>query len=207
MQYLGYNPGLTFLQHYEKTNVELTIVATCLETMSSKYFNYKNYPNMEISIAIEMSAAVPYHFEPVSFEGRKYIDGGILNNFPLDYYDEKVKGHESNKYMETVGILLKNRNLKIENNFERTYISNSIDEFLTTLIMGCSIQASFSHYLNELKYGPVDEKRVIIVDTLFIEDAAFEIDTNTQDLLVQNGYLSAYKFFVEGKTILEQNIQ
>ncbi len=43
----------------------------------------ESHPELEAWRAVHMSAAYPLMFEPAYFEGRVYVDGGILCNFPI----------------------------------------------------------------------------------------------------------------------------
>jgi predicted acylesterase/phospholipase RssA len=47
------------------------------------YFNTIDTPNMDAKKAVILSCAIPFLFEPCIFNNEKYIDGGILDNFPL----------------------------------------------------------------------------------------------------------------------------
>lgn len=40
--------------------------------------------NVEIALACRASASVPYKFAPVVINGRTYVDGGVIDNYPYD---------------------------------------------------------------------------------------------------------------------------
>ena len=81
---LGMN-NITFLELFELTNKELIISTTCINNSKSKYFNYKFTPDEDVILAIKMSIAVPFYFYPVIYEGNHYVDGGILDNYPIQF--------------------------------------------------------------------------------------------------------------------------
>lgn len=56
--------GLTFKQHREMFNADLTIVAAQANTEQSVYFNAKNTPNIAIADAIRATIATPLMFKP-----------------------------------------------------------------------------------------------------------------------------------------------
>lgn len=64
---------------FEELKIPLTVAATNLKLGKNKYF-YKG----GLIRAILASCAVPVIFRPIQIEGTKYIDGGILNNLPVD---------------------------------------------------------------------------------------------------------------------------
>ena len=73
-------------EFYDFNNIDLHLYTT---DINSKFFNkidlsYKTHPELPLVKAIEMSTAYPILFKPV-FEGKHcYIDGGLLNNLPLN---------------------------------------------------------------------------------------------------------------------------
>jgi len=71
------------------------IVCTYNQTRDEKVFLHsENYPHLPCLLAIRMSCALPFLFEPCLFKGERYIDGGIVENIPisitLSWTTEKV---------------------------------------------------------------------------------------------------------------------
>lgn len=77
--------NITFTELYQKTNKELTIIATNYTKKEESEFSYKKTPDISVLLAIRMSIAIPIIFTPVEYENNIYIDGGITNNFPINY--------------------------------------------------------------------------------------------------------------------------
>ena len=46
--------------------------------------SHKTYPDLEVYKAVAMSAAFPILFEPIFYDNKCIIDGGLLNNFPIN---------------------------------------------------------------------------------------------------------------------------
>lgn len=90
---------ITFKQHFEKTNKKLSITGTCLSDFKLYYFNYENSPDMKIFDAILISCCIPLLFEPMEYNNKCWIDGGIINNFPIDYCSQEINN--------TLGIAIK----------------------------------------------------------------------------------------------------
>ena len=76
----------TFQQLYRLTGNTLVVTATCLETQSVVLFSHMNYPEMVVSKALRMSISIPFVFSPVVMDGKTFVDGGLLANFPLQYF-------------------------------------------------------------------------------------------------------------------------
>jgi NTE family protein len=82
---------ITFLQLYKNTGKHLVITATCLNDRKLELFDYINSPHLSIAKAIRMSISLPFIMQPVQYNNKLYIDGGILNNFPLYIFDNTHK--------------------------------------------------------------------------------------------------------------------
>lgn len=66
-------------KNFEDLKIPLTVTATNLESGECEYFNRGT-----LALPVLASAAVPFMFQPIEIQGKKYIDGGILNNFPIE---------------------------------------------------------------------------------------------------------------------------
>ena len=75
----------TFLEHFKATNIELHFYTVDLntKTMSKVDISYKTHPDLPIIDGLTMTMAVPILIVPHIIDRCCYIDGGVLNNFPL----------------------------------------------------------------------------------------------------------------------------
>jgi NTE family protein len=64
---------------FEELNIPLTVTATAIQSGRAVHFN-----TGELLNPVAASASVPLMFAPVAIDGELYIDGGVLNNFPLE---------------------------------------------------------------------------------------------------------------------------
>ncbi len=81
------DPDITMLSFYKTSNIEFIIGTTCLED-GLIYISYKNRPNMKLIDALICSMNFPFVFPPYEVPDenghiKKYIDGGLIDNFPL----------------------------------------------------------------------------------------------------------------------------
>jgi predicted acylesterase/phospholipase RssA len=53
--------------------------------------SYKSHPDLPLIKALRMTMAFPILFEPIFLEDGCYIDGGLLNNYPLNDCIEQQK--------------------------------------------------------------------------------------------------------------------
>lgn len=73
----------TLLELYEKTGKELYLYSVSMNTFNEVIISYKTHPNLDIITAVHMTCALPYLVQPVWYENDYYIDGGLINNFPI----------------------------------------------------------------------------------------------------------------------------
>jgi len=66
-------------KRFEELRLPLTLVATDLEASESVYFS-----SGELLPPLLASAAVPIVYRPIAYQGRQLVDGGLLNNLPVE---------------------------------------------------------------------------------------------------------------------------
>jgi NTE family protein len=88
------DPMTTFKLIYEKFGVDVTITAVSLDSGEDglEYFSLTDTPDMPIYYAILASMTVPLVFPPLVYNGKRYIDGGVLENFPMQLLSKDAIG-------------------------------------------------------------------------------------------------------------------
>lgn len=81
---------ITFIEMYKMTKKKLTIIGTNYTKGVEVAFNHINTPNMSVITAIRISISIPLVFTPVLYNDEYYIDGGIVNNLPIKYGNNKT---------------------------------------------------------------------------------------------------------------------
>ena len=119
----GFNKNTTFLELFNKTKKELIITGVCINEKKCHYFSYKNYPNMPIIKAVRISCSVPIYFNPVKYDNKLWVDGAVIDNFPIGIFRHKLS--------KTLGIYL---TIKIDPNDV-----NNLEDYFSSLIMSFSI--------------------------------------------------------------------
>ena len=101
--YLEHFPQNTF----ESLAIPVHIAATDIVRGESKYFSTGN-----LAKAIMASSCVPTVFEPVEFDSKFLLDGGILNNLPVEPLvgkcDKLIGIYVNNMSKETESLSMKN---------------------------------------------------------------------------------------------------
>jgi predicted acylesterase/phospholipase RssA len=80
------NENITLRELYEFNKIEIHIYATNLNAplLEKVDISYKTHPTMSVIKALTMSTAYPFAFKPICENGGCYVDGGLLNNYPLN---------------------------------------------------------------------------------------------------------------------------
>lgn len=90
MKNKGINPNITFKELYKLIPRQLIVTGTCINDMTLHYFSAKNTPNMPVSLAVQISMTVPVMFKPIHYDGKLWIDGGCLNNYPIEPFQNNL---------------------------------------------------------------------------------------------------------------------
>ena len=79
------DPMITFETLKSNYNIDMTVIATCLDSGEDGLatFGYTHTPKMPIYYAIIASMTVPFIFPPLVYNNKRYVDGGVLENFPM----------------------------------------------------------------------------------------------------------------------------
>lgn len=142
---------MTMLQFYEYSGIELHFFSLELNSFEIVDINYKTFPDIPVLQSVHMSCAIPMVISPVCFDGKCFVDGGILNNYPIKYCIENEKNME-----EIFGI--QNVYEKQENNIvnNESTMLDYVVHFISRLVNNASINSNYEANMPyELKYDAV----------------------------------------------------
>jgi len=105
-----YVKDVTFMELAKITGKNMIICVSNLTLEQSEFFNVDNMPFLSIIKAIRISCSIPLLFTPLSINENIYMDGGLYNNFPINYFDDT-------KLKDIIGINIKFVNYKDTSNF------------------------------------------------------------------------------------------
>ena len=163
------NANITFKEHYEKYKIKLIILGCNLDKYENVYFNYKNYPDMELWKALRISCGIPLVFQPYKFNDCYYVDGALNNPCPTDYFKNQDK---------TLSVIL-----------EKSQVDKIVD-FKSYFF-------SLFFYSNRLKMKKKIKKKnciTIVLDKQFDENE-FEINLETKKRFIEVGYQKTEEYF------------
>ncbi len=178
---------ITFIQHYNLTNKKLVIIGTNFSKGTEAIFSYEKTPDMSVLTAVRISISIPVVFTPVLYNGDYYVDGALINNFPINQCDEKT----------TIGLYIKN-----SKNNQMTDIISLIAGCLAIIGDTISLKDCSSYINNPDKYN------IIQIENYKNEFTNFNLDKERKLKIINLGQIYA-KQYVENlltrKKINENN--
>jgi predicted acylesterase/phospholipase RssA len=76
--------NITFQEFYDKTGIELHFMVTEMNKFQIVDFSHKTHPTQSLVEACYMSCCYPFGFAPIYRDGCCYLDGGIINDYPVN---------------------------------------------------------------------------------------------------------------------------
>jgi NTE family protein len=107
-KYCNGNGRATFADFRASGFRDLYTTAVNVSQHRAEIFSVDTTPDVAVADAVVMSAAIPFFFEAIQFDGKSigkgdhYIDGGALSNYPLTIFDD-VRFEETSKHF-TYGV-------------------------------------------------------------------------------------------------------
>jgi len=166
---------MTFKELYEFNPIEFTVVATHLNVRHAVYYNYHNYPNESVILTIRKSISLPGIFTPVKCNGQVFVDGGLLDNFPVQIVPDSK---------ETLGIYFSDFDdvlPNIEINKAEDYIINIFWSVLSHNTMEKVKQIKHSHMIH--------------INSCDASTFDFFLDTTKKKKLYDDAYQKLITFF------------
>jgi predicted acylesterase/phospholipase RssA len=101
---------ITFMELAKKTGKNLVVCVSNLTKEKPEFFCVDTTPHFSVAKAVRMSCTIPIMFQPVEVDDNLYVDGGLYNDFPIDYFPDS-------KLHDILGINIINKNYQKHDNF------------------------------------------------------------------------------------------
>lgn len=75
---------ITLKDFYNYNQIDFHCFTVEMNSFQKIDLNHKTYPDLSLIKALEMSSSVPILFKPIIEEGKCYVDGSLLDNYPLN---------------------------------------------------------------------------------------------------------------------------
>lgn len=141
LQSKGISENITLKEFYELTKIEINMYTVNINSIKPEKIklSYLTYPDLELCNALAMTSCVPFVFSPLYYEDKCLIDGGFINNFPLNEFLEENKDIDNIDNIDNHLLCF-----KIKSNNEKISITknSNIIDYLFSLINGLRLMNS-----------------------------------------------------------------
>lgn len=162
----------TFADLAEHGGPDLHVVATELSNQLPQIFSNTSTPDVAIADAVRMSMSIPLFFAAVQTDGRTYVDGGVVWNYPIEIFDA------DDPDPLTLG-------LRLEAPIAKPPPPVDVDDLLVYVKVlyesMIAVQADF------YRRSPADVARTVVIDDLGILSTDFAITQAQKLALIDNG--------------------
>ena len=211
-----------FDQREEKGFREMYMVGTNLSTRFSEVFSCEHTPRMPVAEAVRISMSIPLFFAAKrSLRGDIYVDGGLLDNYPIKLFDRKkyldeqnvdahskepeyYKNHnrELRKTGKTISPYVYNKEtlgFRLDSEAEIALFRDqsepphkNIDDFFS-YAWGL-IETIMESQASQHLHGD-DWQRTVYIDTLGVKTTDFDLDDGKKKALLKSGKENTMKYF------------
>jgi len=202
IKYKTGSESTTFAELFELTKIELVITAVDFDSQTVSYFSHKTSPDMPIWIAVRASTALPVYYEMVYYNGRRYMDGGPLANYPIWVFDNPDSYEYNSELMcmaneSTIGFRLITRNCETSDNNLSRFMPN-----IFKVVIG--LIDIMVNYIDD-GYDVFDyTNRSVMIHINGVKATDFSLSNDQLDLLKQTGIDATIKFLDEKKIQFEE---
>jgi len=158
-------PDITLLEFYNLNKIRFIIGVTNIDKLEEEYFSYDQTPNIKLIDAIRATISIPIYFTPYKINNTLYVDGGCMNNLPINY-----AGIDQNKIIP----------IMICNNIHKTANNNNFVNYILNILKTISIG-----WRNTLFRGC---NNIINIDSGIINILNLNLDEKERKNLIKIGY-------------------
>lgn len=217
------NPESTFTEINGKRESchfrDMYFIGTNLSTRFTEVFSFEHTPRMCVADAVRISMSIPLFFAAKrSPRGDVYVDGGVLDNYPIKLFDrEKYVGEDTHRgcpeyyaahntiltqagktispYVynkETLGFRLDSGEEIAVYRDQAEPAHHKIDDFFA---YAWSLVDTFMESQENQHLHSDDWQRTIYIDTLGVKTTDFDLDDKQKDALVESGRTHTKQYF------------
>jgi predicted acylesterase/phospholipase RssA len=176
--------SVTLEEFYKYSKIELHFFTFEVNEFKLLDISYLTHPNTLLTQAILMSCAIPVLITPVLEDGKCYIDGGLVCNYPLKYCVDSGKNID-----EILGF--KN---KYTNSTNKNYVDNNSNmlDFILSILFKTIYSLGVKHTEPSIKYEVLCETELLTFQ--FLRTSLTSLETR-KDLL--NSGIKSAQYFLE----------
>lgn len=193
----GFSRDVTFRELYRKTGQNLITTITRLNRYETLYASHYSFPTMKVMDAIHSSITLPYLFQPTVMGGDILIDGGVLDNLPINACDIMRNGKILGYNRKAVGFTIINNGKWCPDRVDIDNLLNYSYTFVSA--MHTKIQMLQSHQ-------PYFWNRVVPIDTGDVKTLSFDVDCCEMKRIMDVGRRSTRRYLENRERNLPGNM-
>jgi len=168
----GLKENMTLLELYNINKKKFISTSVCINTKEVIYISYENFPELRISDAVRMSTCFPFYYKPVIYNNKYYVDGGLINNYPIDLFKDNID--------EVIGVL-------IDSKYEHSEITNFQSFFVNCLLT----------FMKGISYNLLKgwEKKTIHIEINQVNVLQFNMSKEIKNNMYKIGYNAVIDYF------------
>jgi NTE family protein len=220
------NSETTFMDIYnqrkQKGFRDIYMIGVNLSTRFAEVFSWEHTPRMPLADAVRISMSIPLFFAAKkSFRGDVYVDGGLLNNYPVKLFDRKkylsagdLAAHSREpKYYRSHNSALKKEGKKISSYvYNKETLGFRLDSAKEIAVFRDQAEPE-SHKIDDFfsyTWGLIgtimesqasqhlhsdDWQRTVYIDTLGVGTTEFDLNAAKKKALIKSGKDNTIKYF------------
>jgi len=178
--------GVTLKEFYEYSKIEFHLFSFEINNFKLEDVSYLTHPELPLLTALHMTCCIPILVTPVCTDGKCYVDGAVVCNYPLKYCLDAGKKEE-----ETFGF--KNQ---YDNNTNHVDSESTLLDYILCFLFKVIHSLSIDHIQPKIKNEVVCDASLLSLDVF--RGALNSIDSRTK--LFQSGV-------EHGRTFLQNRIE
>jgi NTE family protein len=171
---------------------ELYVFGTDLSQQAVQEFSNRTTPKVAVADAVRISMSIPFFFEARNYNDDIYCDGGVLNNYPIDTFDEQRTGPDPETGHTMLYRLPNHETLGFHlDNFDqpRARPIKNVVRFA-----GSVFDAILDIQNILLKTNPGDERRTVFINDLGVKTTDFQLSDQLKWELIAQGRIATADF-------------
>jgi len=179
----------TFADFHERGFRDLYIVGANISRHSNTIFSFETTPYVAVADAVRISMSIPLYFEAIHFDGEQYgqgdfyVDGGLMNNYPIQIFDRPRFAENNFWFREGVNWETLGCYLYIEKDLQNDPVTiKDLRDFLGQIFECYNVGMQIA----EIDNNPIDQRRTIKINSCNVQPTDFHLkpeDESYQELV------------------------
>lgn len=184
---------ITLLDFYNYSKIELHFFSFEINHFVLEDISYLTHPDLSLLTALQMTCGIPLLLKPICINGKCYIDGGMVCNYPLKYCVESGKNSD-----EILGL----KNQYNDANKNCVDSNSNLLDFILCILFNTVFSLKSSYTEPSIKYEVVCDTDFMTFETLKSALSSVEVR-----LTLLNSGIESAKHFISKLVFEQENLE